>query len=882
MKFATLNKESKDTQDTTDKSHIENENESTKELKSNGSDNQVIDHEDNLPSEDIDTINEEELFDSSSFVDAFEDQSKSLEDRFQEMKDDFSAEHKPLVSEKFDNSFDEPSNVDAHTASSSSISMNNYYPTTEELTSKYDIQQEDIEDTKESREYSETQEATPSSMTSDEIVIDKPTIAQKDIDVKNEEINHSDINHNESTVEPAVEPTVEPTVEPAVEPTVEPTVDLAVEPTVEPVVENNVKEVVASQGDEDNNEMPTIESISINNSSDTAVLNNITLNDVDSVNLEGASVALINYQDGDSLTIDNLPDSITATIVGGSVELSGTATIAEYESALKSLNFETTSSDNSSREFVFSVFDGTTHSEAQSIDFNLPNASISNIPVIDTIIDTTGNTDLSINGTANIGDKITIYNGDDVVGTTDVDKNGNWSFLDSDRVLISDVDNTDAQYFNITATATNAIGDESDFSASKSLITDGFDTSIETIETTKEDDNVFAGDGDDRIVSSVGSDTIDGGAGLDTLTYKASDAAVQVNLETNEVSGGYAEGDSISNIERVDGSDFDDVLVGNNSGFNYLIGNDGDDIIEANGGNNFLHGGSGDDTITGGDGKDNIVGGAGADILDGGAGVDILNYVDSRGAVNVNLETNEVSGGSAEGDSIENFEGALGSQYDDTIAGNDEDNLLYAKDGDDIITGAGGDDYIDAGMGEDTVNYSGNFNDYTIENQANGSLSVSDDRGESFDGVDTLSNTENLQFADGVYSVENSLFTASADINQSDDYNIITLDDGIDMNFSDDNLESLSDVDELNMQNNSANSIEGITLDDILEMTDDNNTLTITGDDQDSLEIDTNGWEENTPAVMDNDTGMTTYEYSNGSGDIITLNIDEQIHSTGM
>ena len=106
--------------------------------------------------------------------------------------------------------------------------------------------------------------------------------------------------------------------------------------------------------------------------------------------------------------------------------------------------------------------------------------------------------------------------------------------------------------------------------------------------------------------------------------------------------------------------------------------------------------------------------------------------------------------------------------------------------------------------------------------------------------------------------------------------------DDIDLDFSDDTLDNLHDISEINMDNGSANSIDGITLDDILEMTDDNNTLTITGDDNDMLNIDTNGWEQTTPAITNADTGMTTYEYANTSGDIITLNIDEQIHSTGM
>jgi hypothetical protein len=131
-----------------------------------------------------------------------------------------------------------------------------------------------------------------------------------------------------------------------------------------------------------------------------------------------------------------------------------------------------------------------------------------------------------------------------------------------------------------------------------------------------------------------------------------------------------------------------------------------------------------------------------------------------------------------------------------------------------------------------------------------------------------------------VFSVEDGSDTDNIEYTDTDV--VFDVADDIDLDFSDDTLDNLHDISEINMDNGSANSIDGITLDDILEMTDDNNTLTITGDDNDMLNIDTNGWEQTTPAITNADTGMTTYEYANTSGDIITLNIDEQIHSTGM
>ncbi|MEW8048125.1 MAG: DUF4347 domain-containing protein, partial [Candidatus Thiodiazotropha sp.] len=69
--------------------------------------------------------------------------------------------------------------------------------------------------------------------------------------------------------------------------------------------------------------------------------------------------------------------------------------------------------------------------------------------------------------------------------------------------------------------------------------------------------------------------------------------------------------------------------------------------------------------------------------------------------------------------------------------------------GDDTLTGGAGDDYLDGGAGTDTAVFSGARADYTIDYYAaTGELVVSDTRGGSPDGADTLINIETLQFSD--------------------------------------------------------------------------------------------------------------------------------------
>ncbi len=100
---------------------------------------------------------------------------------------------------------------------------------------------------------------------------------------------------------------------------------------------------------------------------DKTIINNIGLSDIDDANLESATVTLVNYQDGDVISADSLPSGITATIVGGVVELAGSNTVSNYELALESLTFESTSDNREPREFEFIVFDGDKHSNVKEV-----------------------------------------------------------------------------------------------------------------------------------------------------------------------------------------------------------------------------------------------------------------------------------------------------------------------------------------------------------------------------------------------------------------------------------------------------------------------------------------------------------------------------------
>ncbi len=218
------------------------------------------------------------------------------------------------------------------------------------------------------------------------------------------------------------------------------------------------------------------------------------------------------------------------------------------------------------------------------------------------------------------------------------------------------------------------------------------------------DDFLYGGNGIDRLTGGRGADFLDGGAGTkDYAQYHSSDAAVTINLETGVAAGGHADGDTLVNIERINGSKFDDSLTGDAAN-NVLIGRNGNDYLAGGLGNDMLNGGNGDDTLLGGDGKDNLMGGAGADVLDGGAGDnDRANYRNSKEGVNVDLAAGTASGGDAEGDTLLNIEQVLGSKFDDTITGDDGSNRLIGRDGDDLLDGGAGNDVLFGGNDNDVL-----------------------------------------------------------------------------------------------------------------------------------------------------------------------------------
>ncbi|ASF47759.1 beta strand repeat-containing protein [Methylovulum psychrotolerans] len=214
----------------------------------------------------------------------------------------------------------------------------------------------------------------------------------------------------------------------------------------------------------------------------------------------------------------------------------------------------------------------------------------------------------------------------------------------------------------------------------------GYDDSNDTLNGLGGNDTLWGYSGNDSLNGGSGDDYLDGGYGFDVAQYYTATAGVTVNLNLNltaqnTIGAGI---DTLTNIEAVNGSAFNDTLTG-----------DGYD--------NSLFGGVGNDILAGGDGNDSLVGGVGNDVLDGGNGFDIAHYYTATAGVTVNLNLTAAQNTLGAGfDTLTNIEAVNGSAFNDTLTGNAANNSLLGGKGNDVLDGGLGKDVLTGGLGQDS------------------------------------------------------------------------------------------------------------------------------------------------------------------------------------
>lgn len=208
----------------------------------------------------------------------------------------------------------------------------------------------------------------------------------------------------------------------------------------------------------------------------------------------------------------------------------------------------------------------------------------------------------------------------------------------------------------------------------------------DTLDGQGGDDQLFGGAGDDVLRGGAGADLMDGGDGWDTVNYSLSLARVVYVAGDGAASRGDAVGDTIVNVERIIGSNFDDI---------FAISNNTDELF----------GNLGNDSLFGLGGDDLLVGGLGGDLLDGGAGTDTASYAFAASGVYVYFGDGGNWTGEAAGDSLISIENITGTAFNDILGWDNGANRLDGGAGDDLLFGNGGGDILIGGTGFDTASY---------------------------------------------------------------------------------------------------------------------------------------------------------------------------------
>ena len=377
----------------------------------------------------------------------------------------------------------------------------------------------------------------------------------------------------------------------------------------------------------------------------------------------------------------------------------------------------------------------------------------------DDTIDAAAGTNIVDGGAGN--DTITAGNGSDTLiggagNDTIVGGDGNDTITggDGDDYMDAGLGTDTASY----STALAAVTVNLSLVGAQNTVGAGVDTllNVENLIGSNFNDTLIGNSGNNVLTGGGGNDSLNGGVGTDTASYSNATAGITVNLSlTTAQNTGGAGIDTLSNLENLTGSNFNDTLIGN-VGNNVLNGAGGIDTVsyinatagvtvnlslttaQNTGGAGTdtllnvenLTGSNFNDTLTGNSGNNILNGGIGNDSLNGGAGVDTASYSSASAGVSVNLSVavaqNTVGAGT---DTLLNMENLTGSNFNDTLTGNSGNNVLI---------GGGGNDTLNAGAGTDTASYSNATAGVTV------SLSLTTAQNTVGAGIDTLLNLENL------------------------------------------------------------------------------------------------------------------------------------------
>ena len=338
--------------------------------------------------------------------------------------------------------------------------------------------------------------------------------------------------------------------------------------------------------------------------------------------------------DGDTLTVSSVTDGDN-----GTVTINGDGT----------LTYTPDADFNGTDTFNYTVSDGNGGTATATVSVTVNDAPVAVEEAVATAVDSSVKISVLANDTDPNGHTLTLQSvTDGDYGTVTAKSNGTVDytppagFTGTDSITYTVVDELGA-----TATTTVTVyvgtavegGNKPDamLGTAADEIFFGY-KGKDAISAGDGDDVLYGGEGNDTLKGGAGSDILVDGAGTDTASYSGEGGSVVVDLSTGTGSNGDADGDTLSGIENLIGSDASDILTGDGNA-NTLDGGLGSDTLYGEAGNDTLLGGGGRNTLNGGAGDDMLDGGADSDDLYGEAGNDILVWDVANSAMEVGTGT---------------------------------------------------------------------------------------------------------------------------------------------------------------------------------------------------------------------------------------------------
>lgn len=266
-------------------------------------------------------------------------------------------------------------------------------------------------------------------------------------------------------------------------------------------------------------------------------------------------------------------------------------------------------------------------------------------------------------------------------GNDTIKSGGGWDFINA-----SEGDDTIRGGGGTDTVSYQDWGEAVDVNLATGIATDGSQSftdrlfSIEKVRGSGFADTLTGSDERNIFRAMQGNDTIDGGKGRDQVRYDRDNGdGVIVDLAAGTATDEWDSTDSLTNIEDIRGSKYDDAIFGSKKN-NRLEGRDGNDFLEGRNGDDRLEGGDGADLLLGGNGDDDLTGGSGRDEIRGGNDSD---FIDGGGA-------------------------------NDKLYGGNGDDDIFGGNGKDKIWAGGGEDDLWGGVGADTFFFGNNSGTNTI------------------------------------------------------------------------------------------------------------------------------------------------------------------------